>query len=81
MGLLELLRSRILVRVNARLDMRLNARLFYAMFDAKLRNGRGIGAQPIDDLTSLRQFLTGNGVFAFFDVPDGSLNFTPRFMK
>jgi ATP-binding cassette, subfamily C, bacterial EexD len=69
MGLLELLRSRILVRVSARLDMQLNPRLFGAMFDAKLRDGRGAGAQPIEDLTNLRQFLTGNGLFAFFDVP------------
>nr|WP_207280975.1 type I secretion system permease/ATPase [Thiocystis violacea] len=69
MGLLEVLRSRILVRVSARLDMLLNPRLFTAMFDAKLRDGRGAGAQPIEDLTNLRQFLTGNGLFAFFDVP------------
>ena len=69
MGVLELLRARILVRVSARLDMLLNSRLFTAMFDAKLRDGRGTGSQPIDDLTNLRQFLTGNGLFAFFDVP------------
>lgn len=69
MGVLELLRARILVRVSARLDMLLNGRLFTAMFDAKLRDGRGTGSQPIDDLTNLRQFLTGNGLFAFFDVP------------
>jgi len=69
MGLLEVMRSRILVRVSARLDMLLNPRLFTAMFDAKLRDGRGAGAQPIEDLTNLRQFLTGNGLFAFFDVP------------
>jgi ATP-binding cassette, subfamily C, bacterial EexD len=69
MGLLEVLRSRILVRTSARLDLQLNPRLFGAMFDAKLRDGRGAGAQPIEDLTNLRQFLTGNGLFAFFDVP------------
>ncbi|NEV61104.1 type I secretion system permease/ATPase [Thiorhodococcus minor] len=69
MGSLEVLRARILVRVSARLDMLLNGRLFGAMFDAKLRDGRGAGTQPIDDLTSLRQFLTGNGLFAFFDTP------------
>lgn len=69
MGALELLRARILVRVSARLDMLLNVRLFTAMFDAKLRDGRGAGSQPIDDLTNLRQFLTGNGLFAFFDAP------------
>lgn len=69
MGLLEVLRSRILVRVSARLDIQLNPRLFGAMFDARLRDGRGAGAQPVEDLTNLRQFLTGNGLFAFFDVP------------
>lgn len=69
MGVLEVVRSRILVRVSARLDMQLNPRLFAAMFDAKLRDGRGAGSQPIEDLTNLRQFLTGNGLFAFFDVP------------
>ncbi|EGV27853.1 type I secretion system ATPase [Thiorhodococcus drewsii AZ1] len=69
LGSLEVLRSRILVRVSARLDLLLNPRLFTAMFDAKLRDGRGAGAQPIEDLTNLRQFLTGNGLFAFFDVP------------
>ncbi len=69
MGVLDLLRSRILVRVSARLDLSLNSRLFRAMFDANLRGRRGNNAQPIQDLTTLRQFLTGNGLFAFFDVP------------
>ncbi len=68
MGILEALRSRILVRVSARMDMLLNQRLFDAMFDANLR-GRGPGSQPLDDLTNLRQFLTGNALFGFFDAP------------
>lgn len=68
MALLELLRGRILVRTSARMDMLLNARLFDATFEANLR-GRGPGAQPIDDLTQLRQFLTGNTLFGFFDAP------------
>ena len=69
MGLLEIARSWLLVRVSAGLDMRLNERLFIAMFDSGLMTGRGSGAQPISDLTSLRQFLTGQGLFAFFDTP------------
>ncbi|MBK1618575.1 type I secretion system permease/ATPase [Lamprobacter modestohalophilus] len=69
MGLLEIARSWLLVRVSAGLDMRLNERLFTAMFDSGLATGRGSGAQPISDLTSLRQFLTGQGLFAFFDTP------------
>jgi ATP-binding cassette subfamily C protein EexD len=69
MGLLEIARSWLLVRVSARLDMALNERLFTAMFDAGLRHGQTTGAQPLSDLTSLRQFLTGQGLFAFFDAP------------
>lgn len=36
MGLLDVMRSRILVRTSARLDLQLNPRLFGAIFDAKL---------------------------------------------
>nr|WP_242482230.1 type I secretion system permease/ATPase [Thiocystis violacea] len=69
MGAMEVLRSRILIRVSARLDMLLSPRFFTAMFNGKLQDGRGTGVQPIDDLSNLRQFLSGNGLFAFFDVP------------
>ncbi|MFP4063508.1 MAG: type I secretion system permease/ATPase [Halochromatium sp.] len=69
MGALEMVRTRILVRVSSRLDMHLNERLFSAMFEAGVRQGRRTGSQPINDLTTLRQFLTGRGLFAFFDVP------------
>jgi len=69
MGLLEWVRSQILIRVGARLDMMLNQRLFSAMFDRSLRQPGNSNAQPIYDLTNLRQFLTGSGLFAFFDAP------------
>ena len=69
MGGLELVRSRILVRVGARLDVLLNERLFNAVFDRTLRGQGSASAQPLHDLGNLRQFLTGNGLFAFFDAP------------
>jgi ATP-binding cassette subfamily C protein EexD len=69
MGALEMLRSRILVRISSRLDLTLNARLFMASFDAGLRNGRSLGSQPMQDLSTLRNFLTGSGLFGFFDAP------------
>jgi ATP-binding cassette subfamily C protein EexD len=69
MGGLELVRSRILVRVGARLDVLLNERLFRAVFERRLRGGGEATAQPLTDLGNLRQFLTGNGLFAFFDAP------------
>ncbi|MGF1526373.1 MAG: type I secretion system permease/ATPase [Candidatus Competibacterales bacterium] len=69
MGGLEWVRSRILVRVGARLDQLINRRLFEAMFDYNLKNPKAGSAQPLQDLTTVRQFLTGNGLFAFFDAP------------
>jgi ATP-binding cassette subfamily C protein EexD len=68
MGSLEAIRARILVRISARLDVTLNTRLFNAVFDANLQ-GRTASAQAIEDLTQLRQFLTGNSLFGFFDIP------------
>lgn len=69
MGGLELVRSRILVRVGNKLDTRINARLYSAMFRRSVSAQGRQSAQPLNDLTNLRQFLTGNGLFAFFDVP------------
>lgn len=69
MGGLELVRSRILVRVGNRLDILINERLYAAMFKKSLAVPGQPSAQPLGDLTSIRQFLTGNGLFAFFDAP------------
>ena len=68
LGALDWVRSQILIRIGARLDMSLNERLFTALFDLNLRRP-GSSAQPIQDLTQLRQFLTGTGLSAFFDLP------------
>lgn len=70
MGLLEWVRSQILVRTSAKLDTLLSERLYTASFKQALTSG-GLKAssQPIDDMTGLRQFLSGNGMFAFFDSP------------
>lgn len=65
MGGLELVRSRMLVRVGNRLDTAINERLYSAMFRRSLVAQGSQSAQPLNDLTSLRQFLTGNGLFAF----------------
>ncbi|SDH21058.1 ATP-binding cassette, subfamily C, exporter for protease/lipase [Pseudomonas flavescens] len=68
-GALEWIRSLLVIRLGTQMDMRLNARVFEATFDANLRNGRQTSAQALSDLTSLRQFATGNALFAFFDAP------------
>jgi len=70
MASLEWVRSQILVRVSTRLELLLNERLFRVAFKQALYSGgRQATTQALDDLTGLRQFLTGNGLFAFFDAP------------
>jgi ATP-binding cassette subfamily C protein EexD len=70
MGGLEWVRSRILVRVSAKLDLLLGKKLYDTSFKQALYSGgANTGAQPLSDLIGLRQFLTGNGLFAFFDAP------------
>ena len=70
LGALEWVRSQILVRVSSRLETLLNERLFQVSYKISLYSGgQGASSQALDDLTALRQFLTGNGLFAFFDVP------------
>lgn len=69
-GALEWVRSQLLVRVSARLEMLLNKRLYKIAYKQSLYSaGQRASSQPLDDLTALRQFLTGNGLFAFFDAP------------
>lgn len=69
MGALEFVRSFILVRVGAQMDMRLNKRIFTAAFEQNLKKAGGNAGQALQDLTTVRQFVTGNGLFAFFDAP------------
>ncbi len=69
MAFAEWSRARLLVRTGVKLDEQLNSRIFNASFEAHLiRNGEN-SAQPIADLTNLRQVLTGHGLFAFLDAP------------
>ncbi len=66
---LELIRSFVLVRVGAQFDMQLNKRLYTAAFEQNLKQAGSNAGQALSDLTTLRQFLTGNALFAFFDAP------------
>ena len=70
LGSLEWVRSRIMVRISNRLDVLLGRDVYRASFRKALSSGgMDASAQSLNDLTSLRQFLTGNGLFAFFDAP------------
>ena len=69
MGALEWVRSFVVIRLGTQMDMRLNQRVYAAAFEANLKAGRTSAGQALKDLTSLRQFATGNSLFAFFDAP------------
>lgn len=69
MAFAEWSRSRVLVRVGVRMNDLLSRRVFRASFDAHLSRPGLQPAKPLTDLTELRQFLTGNGIIAFFDAP------------
>ncbi len=69
MAFAEWLRSRILVRAGVRLDEALNSLVFKASFEAYLNRARQNVLEAFSDLTNIRQFLTANGMIAFFDTP------------
>lgn len=69
MGLLEWVRSRLLVRVGNELQEKLSTRIYSAMFEQGVKKPNERSPQALSDMTSLRQFMTGNGLFAFFDAP------------
>jgi ATP-binding cassette subfamily C exporter for protease/lipase/ATP-binding cassette subfamily C protein EexD len=68
-GFLEWIRSQLLIRLGNRMDQRLSGKVFRAAFEKSLRVGSTNAAQYFYDLTNIRQFLTGHGLFAFFDSP------------
>jgi ATP-binding cassette subfamily C protein EexD len=69
LALLELIRARVLIRVGVRIEGLLDKRVFDAALErSRVRPGAG-GGQPLRDLTTLRQYLSGNGPFALFDAP------------
>ena len=74
-GLLEWARSRVLIRVSTRLDDQVNRPVLAAMLTRRL-HGKSDGAgQPLHDLETFRNFLTGAGLLSFFDAP-----WTPLFI-
>lgn len=69
MAFSEWLRSRLLVRVGVKLDEALNSPVFNTSFEAFLKRAGKNPVEAFSDLTGIRQFLAGNGIIAFFDIP------------
>lgn len=69
MGLLEVVRSRVLVKFGNRFANILSNRVFESTFELANKKPEAASSRLMGDFTQLRQFLTGNGLFAFFDAP------------
>ena len=70
MGGFEWVRSQILIRISNRFDALLSSRLYdISLKQALFSGGSNVQAAPLQDLNGVRQFVTGNGLFAFFDAP------------
>jgi ATP-binding cassette subfamily C protein len=69
-GVLDMLRSRILVRIGAALDERLSARVYDVVVQLPLRTRMpGDGLVALRDLDQIRAFLSSGGPPAMFDLP------------
>ncbi len=69
-GMLEYLRARIMSRVGTRIDKTLTPRVFSAVQILPLKSrGGGDGMQPLRDLDQVRNFMSGMGLTALFDLP------------
>jgi len=66
LSLLDLIRSRLLVRASARLERALARPILAATLNPRMR---GKTAQAMRDFDALRQTVTGAGVLALFDAP------------
>lgn len=69
-GVLELIRSRLLVRIGMALDARLSGQVYAALMRLPLRTKlSGDGLQSLRDLDQVRSFMSSAGPTALFDLP------------
>jgi PrtD family type I secretion system ABC transporter len=65
---LDAVRARVLTRASIRLDQRIAARVMTAIIDRSATLG-GARSQLLRDFDTFRQFITGAGIHAVFDLP------------
>ena len=68
---IEWIRSRLLVRLSLRIDWDLSSDIFDASFRRYVGRKNVNVHQLLGDLTTLRQFLTGQGILTLMDAPFG----------
>jgi PrtD family type I secretion system ABC transporter len=65
---LDAVRARVLTRASIRLDQKIAARVMTAIIDRSASFG-GARSQLLRDFDTFRQFITGMGIHAIFDLP------------
>src|SRR5262245_24558456 len=65
---LDLVRARVLTRASVRLDRQMTGRVLAATMESSVKGAPPTG-QALRDFDSFRQFVTGMGVHAVFDLP------------
>ena len=69
-GVLDAIRSRVLLRIGGSISEDLSARVYEAVIRLPLKMGSGANKlQPIRDLDQIRNFLSSAGPSALFDLP------------
>ncbi|MDC3080255.1 type I secretion system permease/ATPase [Rhodospirillaceae bacterium] len=68
-GLLEGVRSKILVRIGLKFDELVSNRMFNIVFETTLRHPGASSSQALRDVDSVRDFVSGGAVIALCDAP------------
>ena len=69
MWILDYVRAKLMIYASNKLDLMMNERLFNATFSLAAKYPNKANIQPIRDFSSIKTFLGGQGIFAFFDFP------------
>lgn len=70
LGVLEMMRAKILLQIGRRLDEQLSDPTFSTVLTLPLNMPKGDAvSQPLRDLDQIRTFLSGSGPIAIFDLP------------
>ena len=67
--ILDYVRSKLMIYTSNKLDLILNKRIFNSTFELASKYPNKANIQPVRDFNSIKTFLGGPAVFAFFDFP------------
>ena len=68
-GILEAVRSRLLVRTGIKFDEMMSKRVFGIVFDAALASPKHASSQGLRDADQIREFIGGGAIIAPCDAP------------